>query len=123
MSGKRPLLLRHGSLSFGLALLLAGILWYGLGEPTLLGSWLMGVNLATVGYFGWDKWQARRNGGRVPELILYGLALAGGSLGAVAAMRLFRHKTLQGRFRLLLALIVLLQIGLLVVLNHKWFFG
>jgi uncharacterized membrane protein YsdA (DUF1294 family) len=48
----------------------------------------------------------------VPERVLLGLALLGGSPGAWAGMTLFRHKTVKGRFRLAFAVIVALQLGL-----------
>ncbi len=77
----------------------------------LLAAWLIGVNATTFGYFGFDKRQARKGGRRVPEVVLHGLAFAGGSVGAFAAMgavpaqdgegplssRLFRHRPVAGR--------------------------
>jgi uncharacterized membrane protein YsdA (DUF1294 family) len=56
-------------------------------------AWLVGGSVATLLLYGVDKRQARRGGWRVPERILYGLALAGGVAGAWAGMFLFRHKT------------------------------
>jgi uncharacterized membrane protein YsdA (DUF1294 family) len=80
----------------------------------VLAAWLVALNLTAFGYYGFDKRQARRGGRRVPEVVLHGLALAGGSAGAWLAMRLFRHKTVKGRFRLVFWLIVCLQLTLLV---------
>ena len=81
--------------------------WY---QP--LAGWLAAINLTAFGYYGYDKACARRSARRVPEVVLHGLSLVGGSLGAFAAMRLFRHKTIKGRFQFLFWCIVVLQASL-----------
>lgn len=65
-------------------------------------AWLAGINAATLVAFGWDKRRARQGGRRIRERTLLGLALAGGSPAALAARRLFRHKTLKQPFGTLL---------------------
>jgi uncharacterized membrane protein YsdA (DUF1294 family) len=45
----------------------------------------------------------------VPEVVLHGLALAGGSPAALLAMRLFRHKTAKSGFRFVFWVIVAAQ--------------
>src|SRR5947199_10791773 len=76
---------------------LAVLLWWAIGAnpkvPPVLVSWLVAVNLTTFATYGLDKRQAVASGRRVPEATLYMLAALGGSPGAFAAMRLFRHKT------------------------------
>jgi len=54
-----------------------------------------------------------RGGGRVPEAVLHGLALVGGTPGALAGQAMFRHKTRKPSFRRVFASIVLLQILLI----------
>lgn len=78
---------------------------------------LAGVNLATVGMYGYDKLAARRGGLRVPELLLHALALAGGTPGALVARPMFRHKTRKGAFRAVFWAIVVIQLlaGALIV--------
>jgi uncharacterized membrane protein YsdA (DUF1294 family) len=83
--------------------------WY-----AVLAAWLVAVNLTAFGYYGFDKARARAGGRRVPERILHLLALAGGSLGAWVAMGLFRHKTVDGRFRAVFWCVVAVQVGLAV---------
>jgi len=119
---RRPVLL-HGFVSFGLALALAGGSWYALGLPgtwpVLAAAWFVALSLVTFAYYGWDKRRAQRNDRRIPEAVLLGLALAGGSLGAFAGMRLFRHKTIKGSFRVLFWLIVILQVTLAIWLAYR----
>jgi uncharacterized membrane protein YsdA (DUF1294 family) len=50
-------------------------------------------NLITFIVFGIDKLLARTKRKRISEKTLICLALAGGSVGAVFAQKLFRHKT------------------------------
>ncbi len=56
------------------------------------------INLALFITMGADKSRARRNKRRVPEARLFLLALLGGSLGGIAGMYLFRHKTKHKSF-------------------------
>jgi uncharacterized membrane protein YsdA (DUF1294 family) len=75
-------------------------------------AWLLTLGLVTLAVFGLDKLQARRGGERISETALLGLSLCGGSLGALLAMSLFRHKTSKRSFRLAFAGVVVAQIGL-----------
>ncbi len=72
------------------------------------------VNVATFCLYGFDKWQSVRHGNRVPENILYLVTLLGGTVGALIGMHLFRHKTRKGSFQIVVALIMLVQIGLII---------
>lgn len=89
----------------------------------LLPYYLLAVNLLTFLAYGLDKWKAVHNGQRskhqsrrIPEASLLLLALLGGSLAALLAMRLFRHKTLHKKFRYGLPAILLVQVALAVFL-------
>ena len=57
-----------------------------------------------------DKIKARKNLWRIPEATLIGVAAIGGSIGAIAGMNLFRHKTKHARFYIGLPVILALQI-------------
>ena len=48
--------------------------------------------------YGLDKGRAKSGKWRIPERTLLLLALIGGSLGALAGMILFRHKTRKPKF-------------------------
>ncbi|KRA00410.1 hypothetical protein ASD64_02285 [Mesorhizobium sp. Root157] len=71
---------------------------------------LLALNLAAFLAFWWDKRLAEAGSWRISERTLLWLALLGGSLGAVSAQQIFRHKTRKEPFRTLLYLIVFLQI-------------
>lgn len=51
------------------------------------------VNIAGFAMMGIDKHKARRNAWRIPEARLFFIALIGGSIGSIAGMYTFRHKT------------------------------
>jgi uncharacterized membrane protein YsdA (DUF1294 family) len=76
----------------------------------ILWIYLVLINLATFGAFALDKAAAENQRRRTPEMTLLGMALAGGSLGALAAQQLLRHKTRKQPFRALLVAIVALHI-------------
>ena len=77
----------------------AAALWY-----------LLAVNLAALCVFGLDKRRARRDEWRIPEKTLFLLALAGGSIGALAGMCIFHHKTRKWYFRFGIPAILALQL-------------
>jgi uncharacterized membrane protein YsdA (DUF1294 family) len=113
----------HGGMSAGLSVALMVLLLVlfraGLRWPTLLAAWLASVNLVAFGYYGFDKARAQRGGWRVPEVVLHGLALVGGSLGAYAGMEVFRHKTIKGGFRIFFWVIVAFQVALIAVVIYR----
>ena len=57
-----------------------------------------------------DKIKAKRNLWRIPEATLIAVAAIGGSIGAIAGMNLFRHKTKHAKFYIGLPVILALQI-------------
>ena len=71
--------------------------------------YFVGINLVTFLLYGVDKWKARKGRWRIPEDSLIWLAVAGGSIGALIAMWLFRHKTRHLKFILGIPAILLLQ--------------
>lgn len=56
------------------------------------------INFITWIAYGLDKGRAKSGKWRIPERTLLLLALIGGSLGALAGMILFRHKTRKPKF-------------------------
>ena len=82
--------------------------------------YLLAVNLLGFMLMGWDKRQAKRDGWRVKEKILFLLALAGGSLGVLYGMHRCVHKTKHLSFKLGIPVIILIQAAAVVWLG---FFG
>ena len=91
-------------------------IWILTGSPWFcLIAWLVLINLVTFFTFGIDKLQAKRKEKkesvrRVPEKTLLIFSILGGSVGALAGMKVWRHKTLHRLFRLGVPLILALQI-------------
>ena len=73
--------------------------------------WIVAINGWTVLRFWQDKQRAIAGSRRIPEANLLGLALMGGSPGAFAARKLFRHKTRKEPFSTELGLIAAIQLG------------
>lgn len=86
-------------------------------EPIMPVPYLVLINLAAFLLMGIDKSRARRELWRIPEKVLFGSALLGGSVGAIAGMFFFRHKTRHLSFRLGFPVILLLQIVLYIWLQ------
>ena len=61
-----------------------------------------------------DKQKAKRGAWRIPEATLMGVAALGGSIGAIAGMYVFRHKTRHVKFFLGLPAILIIQIALVI---------
>lgn len=57
-----------------------------------------------------DKQKAKKHKWRIPEATLMGAAALGGSIGALAGMYLFRHKTKHPKFTLGIPAILLAQL-------------
>ena len=66
---------------------------------------------------GWDKLCAKRDARRVPEKTLFLLAIIGGSIGSIAGMYAFRHKTRHWYFKIGLPLVLILQIAAIIAVK------
>lgn len=93
--------------------LCAGGLTYYYSGIGLVGSYLIGINVALLLLCGFDKSIAGGKSLRVPENVFFAFALLGGSLGMLLGMHLFRHKTKKASFQIILVLILVLQIIIL----------
>lgn len=102
---------RFGAVAFVASYLVAAAIFLGLGLDGLV-SWLIGINLVTLAFYGYDKAIAGSEHTRAPEKVLLALALAGGGVGAWVGMRLFHHKTEKRRFQRAFWLIMIVQVVL-----------
>ena len=78
----------------------------------LLSVYLLAVNVLLFALMGIDKQKAIKGKWRIPEKTLFGLALAGGSIGGIAGMQLFRHKTKHASFKLGFPAILIAQLAI-----------
>ena len=79
---------------------------------TYLLYYLAFINLLLFVLMGVDKAKAKRGSRRFPEATLFFLAVAGGSLGGLLGMAVFRHKTLHKSFRIGFPVILIAQLAL-----------
>ena len=82
---------------------------------------MVAVNFTTFGYYAYDKSQARKlpQGNRIPEAVLHGLAILGGTPGAYLGMVVLRHKTIKPAFRLVFWMTVVFQVLLAASLVYR----
>ena len=75
---------------------------------------LIGFHIIAFLLYGADKYRATRKKWRIPEKVLIGIALCGGSAGALLGMYVFHHKTRKNKFRIGIPLIFVAQIIVVV---------
>src|SRR5690606_18885992 len=82
---------------FGVLSAIVSILIFLLLESSTHCNWYWNFFIATsiiaVVFYGYDKVSSKAGAGRIPELILHFVALAGGFGGALLGMLVFRHKS------------------------------
>lgn len=74
------------------------------------------VNIVAFALMKIDKEKAKRNQYRISEKTLFMSALIGGSIGSIAGMYTFRHKTKHWYFVVGMPAILFLQIALVIFL-------
>ena len=72
--------------------------------------YLICMSILGFASMGIDKEKAKRNAWRIPEKTLFLIAIMGGSIGSIAGMQVFRHKTKHMSFVIGMPLILILQI-------------
>ena len=72
-------------------------------------GYLIGINLLALFTMGLDKQKAIRHAFRIPEAVLFLFSIIGGSLGTLAGMFVFHHKTRKLKFLIGIPVILLLQ--------------
>ena len=74
------------------------------------------INIVGFAIMGIDKRKAIKRTFRIPEATLFIVALIGGSIGSIAGMQVFRHKTRHWYFVFGMPAILIIQIALLILL-------
>ena len=80
----------------------------------ILLAYLIIINAAAFILMLADKIKAKRGAWRIPEATLMGIAALGGSVGALAGMYTFRHKTKHIKFTLWIPLILVAQAAVVI---------
>lgn len=75
-----------------------------------LWGYLIVINIAAFITYGLDKSKAKKGAWRIPEHTLLTLAVIGGSVGALAGMKVFHHKTKKPKFAVGVPVILIFQI-------------
>ncbi len=86
----------------------------------LFAIYLAVMNVIGVAVMWSDKKRARLHRWRIPEKVLFGVSLLGGSVGTWAGMYLFRHKTKHWYFVVGMPLILVCQAALAIYLVHLY---
>lgn len=81
--------------------------------PLVVLALYLGASAIAVLAYAFDKSAAEKNRWRTPESTLHLIALFGGWPGALAAQRLFRHKTAKASFQVTFWMTVVLNCGAL----------
>ena len=83
---------------------------------TMILVYLAVINLISFAAMGVDKAKSRKRSWRIPESTLFVLALIGGSIGSIAGMHIFHHKTLHRYFLYGMPAILFIQILIVIIL-------
>ena len=81
----------------------------------ILFPYLVIINIITFIVFGIDKKRAEEEKWRLKNKLLLGLAFIGGTVGALAAMRVFHHKTFKNYYTWGIPLMMLMHLVLFLL--------
>ena len=84
--------------------------------------YLLVMNVVSFLMMWYDKHEAQTNQWRVSEKALFAFALFGGSIGGIAGMQIFRHKTKKLKFTVGMPTILIVEIILLIYMDYKIYF-
>ncbi len=76
--------------------------------------YLIFINILTFLTMWYDKHEAKTNSWRISEKTLFILTLIGGSIGGIAGMYTFRHKTQKWYFKYGFPAILIVQIVIII---------
>ena len=82
--------------------------------------YLIAVNIITFCLYGLDKHAAIKQKTRTPNRVLIGFAALGGSIGALAGMYTFRHKTRTKLYTITVPLLLIMQIITVILIIYPF---
>lgn len=82
----------------------------------LIMIYIIAINIISFIVMGVDKRKAQKRAWRIPESTLFVLAIIGGSIGSIAGMYLFHHKTRKWYFAYGMPVILAIQVILMLIL-------
>lgn len=82
--------------------------------------YLIIINIITLIIFGIDKLKAIKEKSRVRNTTLFGLAILGGSIGALIGMHIFHHKTKTWYYIYGIPFILIIQIYIIYKLKYMF---
>ena len=85
-------------------------------STNLLYIYVIIINVVTFFIYGLDKSKAKARQWRIPEAQLIFLAVIGGSVGALAGMKVFHHKTRKPKFKIGVPTILIIQLVIIYFL-------
>lgn len=111
MAGRNPQELFIGTAI--ILVLIVFIIFSVLTSLNLYLAYLAAINIITFIFYAYDKFTAAAKFGRIPNLVLHLLSVFGGFIGGILGMAIFRHKTNQNTFILILTFSALLHLILI----------
>lgn len=84
---------------------------------SMIAVWLFFMNLIGFSLMGIDKYKAKKHLWRIPEKTLFLASILGGSVGTLAGMYAFHHKTRHWYFVIGMPAILILQAALVIWLH------
>ena len=99
------------------------IIWFIMNTIIYITACLIFWNLLVFILYGCDKRKAKKNKWRTSEFMLLACAFLMGGVGAILGMHVFRHKTQHLRFKILVPLAVIVNIGVVVLLKLSGIFN
>lgn len=66
-----------------------------------------------------DKYKAKKNKWRIPEMTLFMITFLGGGIGTIFAMHAFHHKTQKWYFKYGFPIILILEVMIIIALIIK----
>ena len=85
-------------------------------STNLLYIYVIIINVVTFFSYGLGKSKAKARQWRIPEAQLIFLAVIGGSVGALAGMKVFHHKTRKPKFKIGVPTILIIQLVIIYFL-------